>query len=1145
MVAINTCHTQPLRPAALSRQHRTLSKPAKHSVQTGSEFLHPPLSQTQAALPGLQVFQAPQNNHPKLCARYLLVDRNRYAPPLPESPPAPVGAKPMKFYFQILCTPTADTPGTTFILDTTNKRYLFGHAAEGTQRTFAELGTKFSSLQELFITGPTGWHNAGGLLGVILTVADAHISATSAQELAMEEKRMRRLRHLSTLPNKEEAEAELARLEAEMDKKTTPTIEMNIHGGRNITHLVATARKFIFRKGLPLRTKEYTSNDRPTGGDRDPFEQPSWSDGNIKVWAMPLKPTGGSATTSGTASPRKRSLDEFEERSESGTVSDQFARDQSLRHAVVSDMFNSSWSLDALVETPLSKVQLPATIFVRNPETKDLERYRGPLPGGNEPVPDINVLVRTPWPGATVNKLPPTRPSTESMCYVVRSHDTRGKFDAKKAKELKVPPGPDYSRLTNGFSVVAEDGKTVTPEMVLGPPRLGRGFAFMDIPTVAYLDDLLSRPEWKSPSVTSGLSVFVWILGPGVGQDPRFREFVTRMSHCKHIVSGTDYCPNYLAMKSAAGSITRLARLNSNNFIIPVHDNVTLPQSGVTSDSSSANSQDLLMGGMLEPARRGLIINIQPDFSIEEKAVVPLFDPREPLRSGLPVAVEQRMEVIKHRMKKPAFQDWLKKLQANLPGAEAEIFTLGTGSSTPSKYRNVSATLVHVPGHGYYLLDCGENTIGQLRRCFPPEELREVLRNLRMIWISHMHADHHLGTASVIKAWYQENYPGHRPDYNTIEHDIDKILREKRLVIMAEPTMIDWLEEYAGVEDYGFSKLLPLATYVSQDSKNGAGPQTTFVYRHCRADGTYPDSHLPGSRPQTSQIRFNEFSSRSVLLRSATGLEDARCVLVNHCRGAMAVTLAWSDGFKLSYSGDCRPSAKFAEIGKGSTVLIHEATFQNSMRGSALAKRHCTVDEALEVGRRMNAQMVLLTHFSQRYQKTAIFHDRGDPRRKGQDAASVTPSAATPDIDPDNQTNPGDDIELPTRPRSPVSKTPAPNNMPHVIAFDYMRLKVKDFPVAQAFSPACEKLLDRLERAAAEEEAGLKLQRQAQEAANAQKKNKGKKKGKTEERVAAAQEALAQAPQKQGHSAWSASESESGWEITDDESGKMKAQGSA
>ncbi len=51
-----------------------------------------------------------------------------------------------------------------------------------------------------------------------------------------------------------------------------------------------------------------------------------------------------------------------------------------------------------------------------------------------------------------------------------------------------------------------------------------------------------------------------------------------------------------------------------------------------------------------------------------------------------------------------------------LPSRDAEIICLGTGSSNPSKYRNVSATLLRVPGSGSYLFDCGEGTLGFVGR---------------------------------------------------------------------------------------------------------------------------------------------------------------------------------------------------------------------------------------------------------------------------------------------------------------------------------------------------------------------------------------------------------------------------------------------
>jgi ribonuclease Z len=46
----------------------------------------------------------------------------------------------------------------------------------------------------------------------------------------------------------------------------------------------------------------------------------------------------------------------------------------------------------------------------------------------------------------------------------------------------------------------------------------------------------------------------------------------------------------------------------------------------------------------------------------------------------------------------------------------AEIIFLGTGAAIPSKYRNVSGILMRMPGRGAALLDCGEGSLGQMRR---------------------------------------------------------------------------------------------------------------------------------------------------------------------------------------------------------------------------------------------------------------------------------------------------------------------------------------------------------------------------------------------------------------------------------------------
>ena len=108
---------------------------------------------------------------------------------------------------------------------------------------------------------------------------------------------------------------------------------------------------------------------------------------------------------------------------------------------------------------------------------------------------------------------------------------------------------------------------------------------------------------------------------------------------------------------------------------------------------------------------------------------------------------------------------------------------------------------------------------------------------------------------------------------------------------------------------------------------------------------------------------------RKNAIRRATSLSNLVAVSVNHCYGAQAVCLTFPNRFKVSYSGDCRPSDQFARAGQGSTVLLHEATFEDELIGDAKAKKHSTTSEAIAVGAAMGAKRVLLTHFSQRYQK--------------------------------------------------------------------------------------------------------------------------------------------------------------------------------
>lgn len=58
--------------------------------------------------------------------------------------------------------------------------------------------------------------------------------------------------------------------------------------------------------------------------------------------------------------------------------------------------------------------------------------------------------------------------------------------------------------------------------------------------------------------------------------------------------------------------------------------------------------------------------------------------------------------------------------------------------------------LVFFSEHECVLLDSGEGTYGQLVRHFGSTGAEQVLNDLRAIYISHLHADHHIGLIGIL-----------------------------------------------------------------------------------------------------------------------------------------------------------------------------------------------------------------------------------------------------------------------------------------------------------------------------------------------------------------------------------------------------------
>eukprot|EP00210_Caulerpa_lentillifera_P003294 g3145.t1 len=88
---------------------------------------------------------------------------------------------------------------------------------------------------------------------------------------------------------------------------------------------------------------------------------------------------------------------------------------------------------------------------------------------------------------------------------------------------------------------------------------------------------------------------------------------------------------------------------------------------------------------------------------------------------------------------------------------------------------------------------------------------------------------------------------------------------------------------------------------------------------------------------------------------------------VAHSVPCFGIRIQFSTGFTLVYSGDTEPCERLVKMGCNCTCLIHESTHSICDGHHARKTKHSTWNEALDVGKKMNAFRTILTHFSRRY----------------------------------------------------------------------------------------------------------------------------------------------------------------------------------
>ncbi|CAI2351399.1 unnamed protein product [Caenorhabditis sp. 36 PRJEB53466] len=513
------------------------------------------------------------------------------------------------------------------------------------------------------------------------------------------------------------------------------------------------------------------------------------------------------------------------------------------------------------------------------------------------------------------------------IAFLIEMKEAARRIDAAKLMELKVPKGPLIGKLKSGEAVTLPDGRTIQPDQVFSnhtvegeKPILLVAECSSEAHVRALLDSTAIQPFLNGKRK---LDYMVHLSADSVLNTLTYKELMGKLksTNTTHLLinGGNPVIP---AVESVYKH-TRLLRSISPSLFPALHP---LDWSGIITQNEELARKD---GQFIRVApmqrywmRRGNSMN------------------EEPLINNLLAA-------------EPEVSDKAKELIAEYQNIEAgiskdcefpKITFFGTSSAVPSKYRNVTGYLVEGSEESALLVDVGEGTYGQMRAVFGEEGCKRLLVSLHCVLVTHAHQDHMNGLYTIV-ARRKEAFKSLGIPYRPL------VLVCNRNVLKPLKTYSICFEDIESLLDIVDISRHPLTPPASPNGPPGKRPRL-------------PSPHLPPSRDILSDlpISFN---------KDLWKLEELKAVQVHHTRMANGFVMKVA-GKRIVFSGDTKPCDLLVEEGQGADVLVHESTFEDGHEADAMRKRHSTMGQAVDVGKRMNAKNVILTHFSARYPKVPV-----------------------------------------------------------------------------------------------------------------------------------------------------------------------------
>ncbi|XP_011496822.1 PREDICTED: ribonuclease Z, mitochondrial [Ceratosolen solmsi marchali] len=527
-----------------------------------------------------------------------------------------------------------------------------------------------------------------------------------------------------------------------------------------------------------------------------------------------------------------------------------------------------------------------------------------------------------------INNIDLKKNADNMLIYICKIHDKTGTLNIEKCVNAGVEPGPNLGLLKSGLDITLPNGKIVKSEEVTSKTERGPLFIVMECPNENWIDTIVQNSilmKYQENSITNKneiVNVIVHFTPENVLNNSKYIEWMQKFgAETEHLII------NEKNTGFSSESIHKMQyKLNLvHPTIFPLFDNHSL------NNYSDRNLEDNVYINEIPKSETDKNIELGTSY-VKKKIIIHRcktlntfsLRPFTGWNSETNVQIEPQT-YINEAHDVPEYYKTISDLKLKLNNKEKVIedvqsyprlLMLGTGSSIPNKIRNTSGILLQIDEEKSIILDCGEGTVGQIMRFFGESEGYKILKTIKAVYISHLHADHHLGFIGILK---------HR----------EKVTDEP-LFLLAPEQISSFLELY-----------------------------------NCKFESINRQYKFINNKAFLQKQEILQ-SSLSKALYSATGISKISTVFVKHCLFAYGILITLNDGQSICYSGDTMPCNTLLNLAKGCSILIHEATMEDDLEHEATMKRHSTISQAIEVGEKAEVDFILLTHFSQRYSKLPV-----------------------------------------------------------------------------------------------------------------------------------------------------------------------------